>query len=121
MPRKNRLSEKSFKCKNLLGEVVTVKPYWKAVGCSPRRKTSFRDRYIDIPEFGLKAVVNACGRGKEVRCPISWFCVKFKREIIVSGDSFPSSDSGFICDCGKWVNGADSGHTNVVFGVRVVI
>jgi len=116
-----RLSDKSFKCKNLSGDVVVVKPHSKAVGRSIRRKTSFRDRYIDIPKFGLKAVVEACGRGKEVRCPVRWHCKTLNKVIEVSEDAFPDPRGGFLCDCGKWVRKADPLHTNLIFGTRVAV
>jgi hypothetical protein len=116
-----RLNEKSFRCKNLLGDVVTVKPHWKSVKHSTRGKTRFRDRYIDVPHFGLKAVVKACGRGEEVRCPVRWYCKKLDRIIVVSEDAFPDPKYGFICDCGQWVKQADSLHTDFIFDVRVII
>jgi hypothetical protein len=116
-----RLNEKSFRCRNLLGDVVTVKPYWTSVKRSPRGKTCFRDRYVDVPRFGLKAVIEACGRGEEVRCPVQWYCKKLDKIIIVSEDAFPHPKFGFVCDCGQWLKKVDPLHTNFVYGVRVIV
>jgi hypothetical protein len=136
-----KLCEKSFRCKNLDGDSVIIDPHWKSVRGVPGRKgVSFRDRYTDTPNYGLKAVVRACGRGKEVRCPIRWYCTTLNRVIEVRSDAipvvFPGGKFGFMCDCCSdivtdshgnkfgnpvWVTGVDINHTHVIFGVRVVV
>ncbi len=115
------LSKKSFKCKNLLGDVVVIKPHWKSVRGPSIGRVSFRDRYVDVPQFGLKAVRESVSRGVEVRCPVQWYCHVLHKTMAVSLDAFPDFRLGFLCDCGKWVKKPGSLHTSFLYGVRVSI
>jgi ribosomal protein L37E len=139
-----RLSDKSFRCKNLLGEVVTVKPHWRVIKGSSHRRISFRNRFVVDSE--------------SIRCPIRWYCKRLGRVIEVSEDAVYNIEFGFLCDCstgiicnrcgssdysgygvhlvcnncgsGKngsrndfsgscvWVKGADEFHIRVAFGHR---
>lgn len=145
MVRKNRLSDKSFRCLNLDGKVVTVKPHFKVIVGSRHRKISFRNRFIVDSE--------------SIRCPVRWRCKRLNRIIEVSEDAVFNSEFGFLCDCstgivcnccgnsdysgygvhlicnvcgsGKngsrndfsgncvWVKGADAFHDKVFFGRRL--
>lgn len=143
--RKRRLSDTSFRCKNLDGEFTFIRPYWRVIKGSGHRRISFRNRSVDDL--------------KSVRCPVKWWCKRLNRFIEVSEDAVYNVDYGFLCDCstnvvcnhcgssdysgygihlvcnncnsGKigsrndfsgncvWVKGVDSFHSKVFFGRRL--